>query len=90
MLTCVCPPCPDSLSVQAVLAELQQADLITSEECERLDTPSNVVGVQSVKSPEVQTETANVLKRHGFEKASNLLAGKQTQPVIHVLACVVQ
>ena len=86
-----CPPCPFSpLSVPVLLAELQQADLITSEDCKRLFDTSIVVGVQSVKSPEVQTKTADVLRRHGFEEESNLLAGKQTQPLIHVPVGVVQ
>ena len=78
---CDCPPC--SLS-PPVLAELQQADLITSEECEGLDDSTHVVRVQRGKSPEVQSKTADVLRRHGFEKESNLLTCKQTQPLIHV------
>ena len=61
-----------------VLAELQQADLITSEECEGMVYPSHVVRVQSGKSDEVMGKSAVVLKRHGFEKESRLLAGKQT------------
>ena len=80
---CDCPPCPFS-SDQAVFAELQQAHLITSKERRWLNDPSHVVAVQSGKSPEVQTKTADVLRRHGFEKESSLLAGKQTQPLIHV------
>ena len=78
---CNCPPCPLS---PPVLAELQQADLITSEECEGMYDSSDVVRVQSGKSPEVQSKTADVLRRHGFEKESMLLSGKQTQPLIHV------
>ena len=82
---CDCPPCPLSPhSVQAVFAELQQANLITSEECEGLYKSSRVVFVQSGKSPEVQSKTADVLRRRGFEKESNLLTGKQTLPLIHV------
>ena len=77
MLVCDCPPCPLS-PLSPVLAELQQADLITSEECEELDDSSDVVFVQSGKSPEVQSKTADVLRRHGFQKESNLLTGKQT------------
>ena len=49
-----------------------------------MDEPSDVVQAQSAKSPEVQTKTSEILKRHGFEKESCLLAGKQTQPLIHV------
>ena len=83
VLMCDCPHCPFSLS-PSVLAELVQADLITSEECRGLRHPSDVVLVQSGKSPEVLTKTADILRRHGFEEESKLLAGKQTQPLIHV------
>ena len=76
-------PVPSLLS-PPVLAELQQADLITSGECRGLNDSSDVVIVQSDKSPEVQSKTADVLRRHGFEEESNLLSGKQTQPLIHV------
>ena len=75
MLVCDCPPCPLS-PLSPVLAELQQADLITSEECEGLCDSSRVVRVQSGKSPEVLTKTADVLRRHGFEKESTHLSGK--------------
>ena len=72
---CDCPPCPLS-PLSPVLAELQQADLITSEECRGLDDSSDVVFVQRGKSPEVQSKTADVLRRHGFEEESNLFTGK--------------
>ena len=82
---CDCPPCPLSPhSVQAVLDELQQANLITSKECRRLYDSSDVVRVQSGKSPEVQSKTADVLRRHGLEKESSHLSGKQTLPLVHV------
>ena len=88
---CDCPPCPLSpVLVQAVLAELKQADLITSEECKGLTGPSDVVIVQSGKSPKVQAKTADVLRRHGYDEESRLLAGKQTQPLIMCLWCVAQ
>ena len=88
---CDCSLCLFS-PLSPVLAELQQADLITSEECRGLDDSSDVVRVQSGKSPEVQSKTADVLRRHGFEKESNFLTGKQTQPLIHVpvLCCIVK
>ena len=76
-------PVPSLLS-PPVVAELVQADLITSEECSGLYFPRDVVKVQSGKSPEVLTKTADVLLRHGFKKESKFLAGKQTQPLIHV------
>ena len=85
MIVCFVP----SLLSLPVLVELQQADLITGEECRGTFDPSLVVEVQSGKSPEVVTKTADVLKRHGFEEESKLLAGKQTQPIIHtpVVCC---
>ena len=81
-----------SLVSPPVVAELVQADLITSVERRLLRDPSDVVLVQSSKSPEVLTKTADVLRRHGLEKESNLLAGKQTQPLIHVpvVCCTVE
>ena len=81
-----------SLLSPPVLPDLVQANLITSEECSGLYFPSDVVAVQSDKSPEVLTKTADVLRRHGFEEESNLLAGKQTQPLIHVpvVCCTVE
>ena len=83
-------------AVKAVLAELQQADLISSEECSCLQHPfwwdyiCDVVRVQSGKSPEVISKTADVLKRHGFEKESKLLAGRQSRPSSICLCYVVQ
>ena len=79
---------PSLLSLP-VLVELQQADLITGEECRGMYHPILVVRVQSGKSSEVQTKTADILNRHGFEEESKLLAGKQTQPIIHtpVVCC---
>ena len=58
-----------------VLSELQQASLITIKECKGMDEPSKVVRVQSAKSPEIQMKTSEVLKRHGLERESNILAG---------------
>ena len=57
-----------------------------------LEYTSDVVRVQSGKSPVVLTKTADVLNRHGFEDESKLLAGKQTQPLIHVpvVCCTVE
>ena len=81
-----------SLLSPPVLVELQQADLITGEECRGTYQPYHVVQDQSSKSPEILTKTADVLNRHGFEEESNLLAGKQTQPILHVpvLCCTVE
>ena len=81
------PLCDCLLSSPPVLAELQQADLMTSEECKGLGDPTYVVEAQKSKSSEVLLKSADILRRHGFEKASNLLAGKQTQPLIPPCAC---
>ena len=97
-------PVPPLLS-PPVLAELQQANLITSEECkmqppsglffsryvrQELSDMSDVVVVQSGKSPEVMSKTAEVLRRHGLEKESKLLAGRQSRPssICHLFECV--
>ena len=87
------------MSAPPVLGELQQADLITSEECKRLQVRydwlqrygiSDVVEVQRGKSPEVMSETAKVLRRHGFDEESRLLAGRQSTPSSVCLCYVVQ
>ena len=51
---------------------------------------SDVVEVQRVKSPEVMAKTADVLRRHGFESSSELLAGRQSSPSSICLCYVVQ
>ena len=81
---CDCPL--RSLSpLSPVLAELKQADLITSEECKGMSYPSHVVRAQRLKPPKIRNETADVLRRHGFEEESNFLgAGKQT---MHMPLC---
>ena len=82
---------PCFLSLLA-LAELQSACLITSEKCKGLYGPSDVVRVQSGKSPEVQNRTADIVKKHGFQREANLLAGEQVQPLIYVpvVCCTVE
>ena len=81
-----------SLHSPPVLAELVQANLITSKERRELDDTRKVVEVQSGKSLDVQVKTAGILRRHGFEKESKCLAGKQTQSLIHVpvVCCTVE
>ena len=63
-----------------VLAELRQADLITSEDCRRLSDISDVVRVQRGKSPEVVVRTADVLRRHEFVTVSKRLTGRRSTP----------
>ena len=93
-------PVPPLLS-PPVLGELQQAELITSEECKRLQVRCDwwrydmsdvvdVVRVQSGKSPKVMFKTAEVLRRHGFNEESRLLAGRQSRPTSICLCYVVQ
>ena len=85
-------PVPSLLS-PPVLGDLQQADLITSEECKRLPVQydmSDVVDVQKGKSLEVMSKTAEVLRRHGFEEESRLFAGRQSRPSSICLCYVVQ
>ena len=91
-------PVPSLLS-PPVLAELRHADLITTEECERVqlkqhsfwrDDLSDVFTVQRTKSPEVLSKTADILNRHGFEKSSRPLAGRQSRPSSICLCYVVQ
>ena len=48
---------------------------------------SDVVTVQSGKSPEVMSKTAEVLRRHGLDEESTLLAGRQSSND-HPFACV--
>ena len=67
-------PVPSLLS-PPVLAELQQADLITSEECKGLSDPIDVVRIQRAKSPEVVAKTASILSKAGFEEESLHLSG---------------
>ena len=77
-------------TVEAVLAELRRADLISSEECEGLQHISGVVVVQKDKSPEVMSKTAEVLRRHGFDEESAHLAGRQSRPSSICLCYFVQ
>ena len=86
-----------SLVSPPVLAELQQADLITSEECQSLEVhrwlcgdPSDVVEVQCVKYPAVMAKSADVLRRHRFGSKSKLLPGRQSSPSSICLCYVVQ
>ena len=75
MLMSNCLPVPTP-----VFAELEEAGLMASEECKGLNGPSDVVAAQRYKSPEVVDKTAEVLRRHGFEKESNILAGELSRP----------
>ena len=82
-------PVPSLLS-PPVLGELRQADVITSEVCEELYGIRDVVDIQKGKSPEVMSRTAEVLRRHGFDEQSILLAGRQSRPSFVCLCYVIQ
>ena len=81
VLICDCPPCPFS-SLSPVLGDLRLSDLreVRARESKWLRYIRGVVRLQSGKSPEVMSITADVLRRHGFEKESRLLAGRQSRP----------
>ena len=80
-LSCVvirdCPPC-HFLSSPTVLAELQQANLISRQDCEEVKDISDVLEVQRGKSPQVQSKTADILRSQKWDKEAGLLSGKQT------------
>ena len=82
LLLLTCPVSPPPPLPHAVLAELQQAGLITSEDNNCLNDVSDVFAVQMNKSDEIIAKSAEVLKRHGFERESNRLAGKQTYNMV--------
>ena len=84
-------PVPPLLS-PSVGDELQEADLITSDEHARLVYTSDMVRVQSGKSPEILTKTADVLRRHILPRIASLLTGKRTLSHIHVrvVCCTVE
>ena len=104
LCTC-CNVCPSSPLSPPVLTELRQANLITSEEC-KMQPPSDpglflwydielgditdVVRVLKGKSPTMMSKAAEVLRRHGFEKGSRLLAGRQSRPssICQLFECV--
>ena len=85
-------PVPSLLS-SPVLAELQQAELVSSEACKELSDISGVVRAQRGKSPEVLSKTADVMRRLGLEKEFRLLAGRHSRPsstCLAVLCCTVE
>ena len=59
------------------MVELQQDDLITTEESENLSNVSAVVRVQRRKLPDVMFKTADILEKHGFVEETKSLRGSQ-------------
>ena len=66
-----------SIHFSAVIFELQQDDLITTEDRKNLSDISAVVSVQKRKSPDVMCRTADILERHGFVEDTKSLQGNQ-------------
>ena len=97
---CTVHSCVMVLPVPSLLSPpIQQDDGITSEEWGEWlkvghnlwhSDVSDVVRVQSGKSPEVISTTAEVLRRHGCEEESTLLAGRQSRPsfIYQLFECV--
>ena len=76
-------------SVRAVSRELQQANLITSEECKMLRDISDVVKVLNSKSSEVVAKTVDALRRLGLDNESRFLSGEFLFSYISILqACL--
>ena len=69
-------PCSSPFLTIVVVADLEHAGLISSEEKEKLSNYSDVIRVQSSKSLEVIAKTADVFRRRGFEKECKFLLGK--------------
>ena len=72
-----------------VVLELQQANLITSEERERLKNLGDLVRAQCGKPFEELAITVDLLRRYGCKEEFDFLAGEQTY--VHrdlLFACV--
>ena len=82
-------PVPLLLCLHAVFANLRQADLITSEDSERLSGLSDLVRVQGSKSLEILTKTADALRIAGLETESKLLTGIYMQTSLIHHSCVI-
>ena len=74
----------------SVVADLQQANLLTSQSGIILMEPMDVVKVQCHCSPEVVPKSAEVLRGHGFGKVSNILLGneRQTRALASTVTCI--
>ena len=93
VLMCDCPPCPFSslvivdLQQANLITSKEYTEATAGEGLSRardvatggkgLSRARDVVKIQSSKSPEVMTKTAEVLRRRGFDKESEFLSGKQ-------------
>ena len=84
MIVLLVPP----LFSPPVLVELQQGNLITSDECEGLFRVSQVCSVQSGKSLQILTRSAEILLKHGHQKESAFLSGKHLYSIPQLFSCV--
>ena len=81
-------PVPSLLS-PPVLAELQQAHLITYEECAKVRHIDDVVALQRKKPSEVQVKSAEVFFKLGFQtEKAKLFAGKWIHSISSAALCV--
>ena len=81
-------PVPSLLS-PPVLAELQQAHLLTNEECDDVWDIDDVVALQRKKPSEVQVKSAEVLLKHGLQTdEAKLFAGKWIHSISSAALCV--
>ena len=71
-----------------VLVEVQQANLVTAEERERLWNCDNLAILLSGKSPDMVAQSNEILIKHGFEEMSKFLAGKLILVIPQLLSCV--
>ena len=59
-----------------VLVEVQQANLVTAEECGKLQDCDDLAILLSGKSPDMVAQSTEILKKHGFVEESKFIAGK--------------
>ena len=90
MIVLLAPP----LFSPPVLAELQQGNLITNEECEDLGSSDEedidgVVALQHNKPSDVQVKSAEVFFKHGLQtEKTKLFAGKWVHSISSAALCV--
>ena len=81
-------PVPSLLSLP-VLAELQQAHLLTNEECDDVWDIDDVVALQRNKPSDVQVKTAEVFFKHGLKtEEMKEFAGKWIHSISPSALCV--
>ena len=84
MIVLLVPP----LFSSPVLAELQQSNLITSDECMGLYEVWQVCNVLRVKAPNIKSRSAEILLKHGYQEESEFLSGKHLYSIPQLFSCV--